>query len=576
MQKQLHLVSWNVAGWRTTLEEMTRTTKARKGRSPEEEHQAALRSWLERLRADVVCLQEVKLKRSDVEAQARLLGAAADDGSWETYWCCNDGKARGQRAGLNGVATLVRGGAFGVLRADAKPLGDPDFDDEGRCLVTEHGGFVLFNVYVPNAGGGARVAYKMAWLRALRSAMDRERAATGKPAILAGDLNAKMGPDDSHWTFRSVDCGKLAAAAAAATLDDAQRASLEAAAAAWPAVRASLRRRDVAAVTTENPTTREKRDRFRCRAVPAGGGAPVQLAPYEAQRSAAFANYETEGLCVDGDGDVVAGPAPPGGFPVRPPDVLDVDCALEALEKLGGAHVPRETMKRALGALAPPPPPPAAPGALPASSTAWLLGLRDVDGMVDSLDALHPRRSERFTCWHQYHNKRYENVGSRIDYVLVDRALFEAAAPVAGALDAGLRSDVDANTARAARGAAVLDGRWAPAGFDGGGLRDGRASDYLHHSSHAPHTGIRYTPPTWSDHVAATLCLGAAPADAAPRAARAAGDAQPHAKVRTITQFFSAAKPGAKPSAKPKPPPPPKRKSPPTIRDFFAKKPKAP
>ncbi|EGB03078.1 hypothetical protein AURANDRAFT_68316, partial [Aureococcus anophagefferens] len=183
---------------------------------------------------------------------------------------------------------------------------------------------------------------------------------------------------------------------------------------------------------------------------------------------------------------------------------------------------------------------------------------------------------ERFTCWHQYHNKRYENVGSRIDYVLVDRALFEAAAPVAGALDAGLRSDVDANTARAARGAAVLDGRWAPAGFDGGGLRDGRASDYLHHSSHAPHTGIRYTPPTWSDHVAATLCLGAAPADAAPRAARAAGDAQPHAKVRTITQFFSAAKPGAKPSAKPKPPPPPKRKSPPTIRDFFAKKPKAP
>ncbi|KAK7250207.1 double-stranded DNA 3'-5' exodeoxyribonuclease [Aureococcus anophagefferens] len=488
---------------------MTRTTKAKKGRSPEEEHQAALRSWLERLRADVVCLQEVKLKRSDVEAQARLLGAAADDGSWETYWCCNDGKARGQRAGLNGVATLVRGGAFGVLRADAKPLGDPDFDDEGRCLVTEHGGFVLFNVYVPNAGGGARVAYKMAWLRALRSAMDRERAATGKPAILAGDLNAKMGPNDSHWTFRSVDCGRLAAAAAAAALDDAQRASLEAAAAAWPAVRA------------------------------------------------------------------------------------------RALEKLGGAHVPRETMRRAWARFAPPPAAAGRPGALPASSTAWLLGLRDVDGMVDSLDALHPQRSERFTCWHQYHNKRYER-RQRADHALVDRALFEAAAPVAGALDAGLRSDVDANTARAARGAAVLDGRWAPAGFDqgrtrvrnsqlqrllarpfstrfdGGGLRDGRASDYLHHSSHAPHTGIRYTPPTWSDHVAATLCLGAAPADAAPRAARAAGDAQPHAKVRTITQFFSAAKPGAKPSAKPKPPPPPKRKSPPTIRDFFAKKPKAP
>ena len=44
--------------------------------------------------------------------------ASADGGAWETFWSCNDGggEARGgggQRAGLNGVATLVAAGCAG-------------------------------------------------------------------------------------------------------------------------------------------------------------------------------------------------------------------------------------------------------------------------------------------------------------------------------------------------------------------------------------------------------------------------------------------------------------------------------
>ena len=63
---RLHLVSWNVAGWRTTLEALTRDTRrapAAPGASAAAARQHALREWLARLGADVVCLQETKLPR---------------------------------------------------------------------------------------------------------------------------------------------------------------------------------------------------------------------------------------------------------------------------------------------------------------------------------------------------------------------------------------------------------------------------------------------------------------------------------------------------------------------------------
>jgi exonuclease III len=45
----------------------------------------------------------------------------------------------------------------------------------GRLVVTDHGSFVLFNVYVPNAGERperARLAAKLAFLQALKERVD--------------------------------------------------------------------------------------------------------------------------------------------------------------------------------------------------------------------------------------------------------------------------------------------------------------------------------------------------------------------------------------------------------------------
>ena len=148
----------------------------------------------------------------------------------------------------------------------------------------------------------------------------------------------------------------------------------------------------------------------------------------------------------------------------------------------------------------------------------------------------------------------------------MDEALWRSSSPVAGTLDGGHRNGN-------ALDACTLDGRWQPAGFDGSGIRDGRAEDYTYHTSRPPHTGIIYTPPTWSDHVAVSLLLTRVPVSTEKAPKKAAGDAQPHARVARITSFFAARAPGAAPARRPTPPPaPPAKKPKKTIQEFFGAK----
>ena len=82
------------------------------------------------------------------EVKNRSKDLDPDVPGYDTYWALNDGGGA-QTAGLNGVATFVRrGGRGAVRRANAAPLGQPELDAEGRCLMTDHGEFVIFNVYV--------------------------------------------------------------------------------------------------------------------------------------------------------------------------------------------------------------------------------------------------------------------------------------------------------------------------------------------------------------------------------------------------------------------------------------------
>ncbi len=132
-----------------------------------------LLEWLEEVRPDLACLQELKTSDETFPAQA------LKDAGYGAVW-------HGQK-GFNGVAVLSRGEAP-VERRRGLP-GDPD-DSHSRYLEVEAQGIVLASIYLPNGNPqpGPKFDYKLAWLERL---LDHARGLVeaGHPVVLAGDYN---------------------------------------------------------------------------------------------------------------------------------------------------------------------------------------------------------------------------------------------------------------------------------------------------------------------------------------------------------------------------------------------------
>ena len=61
--------------------------------------------------------------------------------------------------------------------------------DEGRCIMSDHGHFVLFNVYFVNGGmGDHRVQYKMDFYRDFKNKV-KEVLDQGRQVVVTGDVN---------------------------------------------------------------------------------------------------------------------------------------------------------------------------------------------------------------------------------------------------------------------------------------------------------------------------------------------------------------------------------------------------
>jgi exonuclease III len=78
--------------------------------------------------------------------------------------------------------------------------GGADLHSEGRIVETDHGAFVLINVYAPNAGerpARARLPFKLRWFAALRDRLDKWEA-QGREVMLVGDLNIPRSRKDVH------------------------------------------------------------------------------------------------------------------------------------------------------------------------------------------------------------------------------------------------------------------------------------------------------------------------------------------------------------------------------------------
>ncbi|MEU0151919.1 exodeoxyribonuclease III [Micromonospora fulviviridis] len=139
-----------------------------------------LLDWLATTKPDVVCLQETKCPDGAFPvAEVGELGyeaASHSDGRW------------------NGVAVLSRVGLADV--AVGFP-GEPGFPEpEARAISATCAGLRVWSVYVPNGRSpdDPHYAYKLAWLAALRDALEPELAG-GQPLAVCGDFN--VAPTDA-------------------------------------------------------------------------------------------------------------------------------------------------------------------------------------------------------------------------------------------------------------------------------------------------------------------------------------------------------------------------------------------
>lgn len=152
----MKITSWNVNGIRAVQ---------RKG---------AL-DWLWDSDLDIVCLQETKAHPDQLDQ------ALTAPSGWDAHW------SPAEKKGYSGTVTYVRKGV--TCAAAAPGFGEPRFDSEGRSVCTDHGDFLLYNVYFPNGKASPeRLAYKMDFYAAIQKHLNA-RVAEGRRVLVCGDVN---------------------------------------------------------------------------------------------------------------------------------------------------------------------------------------------------------------------------------------------------------------------------------------------------------------------------------------------------------------------------------------------------
>jgi exodeoxyribonuclease-3 len=137
--------------------------------------------FLERVRPDVVCLQETKC----------LDEAFPLEPLEEAGWSC---ATFGQKT-YNGVAILARGRIEDVVRGMDDGVEDP----EARVISAQVGDVLVVNAYVVNGQevGAEKYRYKLEWLNRLRDFTAR-RLALEEKGVLCGDFNVTFDDRDVH------------------------------------------------------------------------------------------------------------------------------------------------------------------------------------------------------------------------------------------------------------------------------------------------------------------------------------------------------------------------------------------
>jgi exodeoxyribonuclease-3 len=159
----MRIISYNVNGIRSAV---------RKG----------FYEWLQTDPADIICLQEVKAQKEDIDI------ATLEEIGFDTHWFC------AQKKGYSGVGVLSK------IKADNVICGNKieQSDIEGRVIRVDFGDITLINAYFPSGTmGEARQAYKYRWLDEFLNFLNELRK--GRPKlIICGDYNIAHKEIDIH------------------------------------------------------------------------------------------------------------------------------------------------------------------------------------------------------------------------------------------------------------------------------------------------------------------------------------------------------------------------------------------
>ena len=513
---------------------------------------------------DILCLQEHKIPYTQLSSRSEPHRCSSIEG-YESFWSCVSGN---QKSGFNGVVTYVKVGL--VQSANCTPLNDPELDNQGRCVMTDHGKFVVFNVYVPCGGGSQTLPKKMKFLYALSNAMKKQREGEGKHVILVGDMNLKVDKRDVPWGSRSLNVDDVLMKMKMKKDDSEKKECGEEQfpkwkkdlANHWDRIEQVLQTKEVRKKKnmslftssiyiyqiisqsytlfymsqamprqTTNPSTKETFDRFRTR-VKVGENKYAMLGSYEdtAEEALCYYTFDEQSYVDPANNEITI---------YRRKNLLCVDTLVELMSKIGNVTWNEKTQREIANSeevgLNPDNPP-----------YLWMKALLDgEEGMVDVFRHFYPTAEERFTVWHQFMQKRYTNEGTRIDFTLVDKSLMSHVEPNDGkTLRCGKEPHSNPLGEEAALSAATAGGLFEPGSFSGGGIAVAtkRALDTQFGETH---TGMIYTPPSYSDHIAVSLLMKSSfkefvgevtlANDASTR------KAQPHKKQRSISSFFSSA-----------------------------------
>ena len=139
--------------------------------------------WLKTNPADIICIQETKATKEDVDvSEIQELG-------YHDYWFSASSKK-----GYSGVAVFTKIKPDKVITGN----GHAQSDDEGRVLQLEFGDILLINAYFPSGTSGEeRQSFKMKWLEELIPYLKKVKKKY-KGMILCGDYNIAHHEIDIH------------------------------------------------------------------------------------------------------------------------------------------------------------------------------------------------------------------------------------------------------------------------------------------------------------------------------------------------------------------------------------------